>query len=68
MIFMSMSINRRANGFAKCAKTGGPKKFENVRGIAGEGGVVPAPDLVPAVTMPEEQPHRPWLVPGAGRL
>jgi hypothetical protein len=29
---------------------------------------IAAPDLAQGVTPPAEQPHRPWLVPRAGRL
>jgi hypothetical protein len=36
--------------------------------IAGEVAAVAASDLAKSVMTPAEQPHRPWLVPGAGTL
>jgi hypothetical protein len=38
------------------------------RAVAGEAAVIPVPDLDQGTMTPEEQPHRPWLVPGAGTL
>ena len=58
----------RAKGFKKWADVHQPEKLGGARAGAGEGGVIAAPDLAQGVTTPAEQPHRPWLVPGAGRL
>jgi hypothetical protein len=58
----------RAKGFMKWADVHQPKRLGGARTGAGEGGVIVAPDLAQGVTTPAEQPHRPWLVPGAGTL
>jgi hypothetical protein len=57
-----------ATGFIKWANVHQPEKLGGARAGAGEGGVITAPDLAEGVMTPAEQPHRPWLVPGAGRL
>jgi hypothetical protein len=57
----------RAKGFMKWADAH-PERLDEARTVAGEGGVIAVPDLAQAVTMLVEQPHRPWLVPGAGTL
>ena len=45
-------------------------KIAAARALAGETAVISAPDLDldKGLIDPEEQPHRPWLVPGAGAL
>ena len=58
----------RAKGFMKWADAHQPERLGDARIGAGEGGVIAAPDLDQEVTAPAEQPHRPWLVPGAGTL
>jgi hypothetical protein len=58
----------RAKGFKKWADVHQPEKLGGARAGAGEGGVIVAPDLDQGMTTPAEQPHRPWLVPGAGTL
>jgi hypothetical protein len=58
----------RAKGFKKWADAHQPERLSDARIGAGEGGVIAAPDLAQGVTTPAEQPHRPWLVPGAGTL
>ena len=57
----------RAKGFMKWSDAY-RLKLGGARAGAGEGGVIEAPDLDQGVTAPAEQPHRPWLVPGAGTL
>jgi hypothetical protein len=57
----------RAKGFMKWADAHQPEKLGGARAGAGEGGVI-APDLDQGLMTPAEQPHRPWLVPGAGTL
>jgi hypothetical protein len=54
----------RAKGFRKWADTHQP---DGKGGRDGSAAVV-IPALDDAVLTPPEQPHRPWLVPGAGRL
>jgi hypothetical protein len=44
------------------------ERLGEARTVAGEGAVIAAPELAQAVMTPAEQPHRPWLVPGAGTL
>ena len=58
----------RAKGFKKWADVHQPEKLGGARAGAGESGVIAAPDLAQEGTTPAEQPHRPWLVPGAGTL
>ena len=66
---MSISLaDSRAKGFKKWSDAHQPERLGDARTGAGEGGVIAAPDLAQGVTTPAEQPHRPWLVPGAGTL
>jgi hypothetical protein len=58
----------RAKGFKKWADIHQPEKLGSARGAVDEGSVIAALDLDQEVTAPAEQPHRPWLVPGAGTL
>ena len=58
----------RANGFAKWADAHQPEKLADARDGAGEATVIAARALARGATTTAEQPHRPWLVPGAGRL
>jgi hypothetical protein len=57
-----------AKGFMKWADAHQPEALGDARAGAVAGSVIAAPDLAQGVTTPPEQPHRPWLVPGAGRL
>ena len=57
-----------AKGFKKWADIHQPEKLDGARAGADEGSVIAASDLDQEVTAPPEQPHRPWLVPGAGTL
>jgi hypothetical protein len=45
-----------------------PEKLGDARDGASEAGVMAARALAQGAPTPAEQPHRPWLVPGAGRL
>jgi hypothetical protein len=58
----------RANGFKKWADIYQPEKLGGARAGADEASVIAAPDFDHGVTAPAEQPHRPWLEPGAGTL
>ena len=64
---MGISMNSRTSGFRKWSEAHDPK-IVTARAAAGEDAVVAAPDLDIGLMTPEEQPHRPWLVPGAGTL
>ena len=55
-----------AKGFRKWADTHQPGDEKCGRGGGSAALVIPAPDDAPLIY--PEQPHRPWLVPGAGRL
>jgi len=57
----------RATGFMKWAEAHQPEPGD-ARARAGDGSAVAAPDLAERATTPPEQPHRQWLVPGAGRF
>jgi hypothetical protein len=57
----------RAKGFKKWSYAH-PETLGDARAGAGEGDVIAAPDLAQGLMTPAEHPHRPWLVPGAGRL
>jgi hypothetical protein len=55
----------RVNGFVRWADA---FQLGDARDRAGEGGAMAARALAQGAPRPAEQPHRPWLVPGAGRL
>jgi hypothetical protein len=57
----------RTKGFMKWYDAH-PERLGEARTVAGEIAVVAASDLAKSVMTPAEQPHRPWLVPGAGTL
>ena len=65
---MAMSINSSMSGFRKWSEAQELKKRAKTRAGAGESGGAAAPDADQEVITPDEMPHRPWLVPGAGRL
>jgi hypothetical protein len=58
----------RAKGFKKWADIHQPETLGGAHAGTDEGSLIAAPDLDQEVTAPAEQPHRPWLVPGAGTL
>jgi hypothetical protein len=64
---MGISMNSRTSGFRKWSEAHDPK-IASARAVAGKAAVISTPELDQKVTTPEEQPHRPWLVPGAGTL
>jgi hypothetical protein len=57
----------RTKGFMKWCDAH-PERLGGARTVAGEVAVMAAPDLAQAVMTSAEQPHSPWLVPGAGTL
>src|ERR1700738_5424856 len=65
-LIMGISMTVRTSGFRKWSEAHDPKIA--VRAVAGEAAVISAPDLDQGLMTPAEQPHRPWLVPGAGTL
>ncbi len=65
---MAISINSSTSGFRKWSEALELKKREKARVGAGEnGGAAALVDDQELVTS-DETLHRPWLVPGAGRL
>lgn len=64
---MGISMRSPTSGFRKWSEAHDPK-VAAARAAAGEAAVISVPDLDQAMMAPEDQPHRPWLVPGAGML
>ena len=64
---MGISMNSRTGGFRKWSEAHDPK-FVGARAAAGEAADIRAPEPDQEATPPKDQPHRPWLVPGAGTL
>lgn len=64
---MDIAMNSPTSGFRKWSEPHDPK-IAGSRAVTGEAAVISVPDLDKGMTIPEEQPHRPWLVPGAGTL
>src|SRR5271169_5076733 len=64
---MGISMSSPTSGFRKWSEAHDPK-IAGARAVAGEPAVILVPALDQAIVTPEEQPHRPWRVPGAGTL
>jgi hypothetical protein len=64
---MGISMRSPTSGFRKWSEAHDPK-VAAARAAAGEAAVISVPDLDQAMMTREDQPHRPWLVPGAGTL
>jgi hypothetical protein len=64
---MAISMISPTSGFRKWSEAHDPKTAA-ARAVASEAAVIPVPDLDRGMKTPEEQPHRPWLVPGAATL
>jgi hypothetical protein len=65
---MGISINSSTSGFRKWSEAQQLKRVDDTRGKAGQAGGLAAPDDAQEVITPDQMPHRPWLVPGAGKL
>jgi len=65
---MGISMNPKMSGFRKCAEIHQLEKIDKTCTRAKEGGGVAAADGGQGATTQDRLPHRPWLVPGAGRL
>jgi hypothetical protein len=65
---MTISMNSSTSGFRKWSEAQELKRRGEGRAEAGEVTVIPGPDADQGVIPPAEEPHRPWLVPGTGRL
>jgi hypothetical protein len=65
---MVISMNSSNSGFRKWSEAQELKRIGEVRAGAAEGGGDVPLDLDQVVITPDETPHRPWLVPGAGKL
>ncbi len=64
---MGISMNSRTSAFRKWADAHDPK-IAGARAAADDAAVISAQVPDQRVTAPEEQAHRPWLVPGNGTL
>jgi len=58
----------RTTGLKKRSNVHQPEISKDVGAAADDGAVAADPDLDGTVTTLPERPHRPWLVPGVGRL
>jgi hypothetical protein len=65
---MGISINSTKSGLRKWSEAQELKRKGEVRAGAAQGGVDVSSDLDQGMITPKETPHRPWLVPGAGKL
>ena len=65
---MALSINSSTSGFRKWSEAQEIKGRATAGAEAGEVAIIPAQGVDQAVAPPAEQPHRPWFVPGAGKL
>jgi hypothetical protein len=65
---MAISINSSTSGFRKWSEAQEQRKLDDTRGEAALAGGIANPDAGQAVMTPDQTPHRPWLVPGAGKL
>jgi hypothetical protein len=65
---MGISMNPKLSGFRNWAEIHEPTKIDEARIGAKEGEVVAATDLGQETKPSGPRPHRPWLVPGAGKL
>jgi len=65
---MALSINSSTSGFRKWSEAQELKQRGEPRAEAGGVAVILAPGIDQAVMPPAEPPHRPWLVPGAGKI
>ena len=65
---MALLMNRSTSGFRKWSEAQELKRRGEARAEVGEVAIIPAPGVNQVVMPPGEQPHRPWLVPGAGKI
>jgi hypothetical protein len=65
---MTIAINSSTSGFRKWSEAQELERRGKARAEADEGTIIPGSAVDPGVMPPAEQPHRPWLVPGAGKL
>jgi hypothetical protein len=63
---MAISIKSTTSGFRKWSEAQELKKLNNTD--AANESVVAAADAEQGAIISNETPHRPWLVPGAGKL
>jgi hypothetical protein len=64
---MAMSINSSTSGFWKWSEAQELKRVDEAR-AAGVDDVIATPEADQGVMTQDEKPHRPWLVPGQGKL
>jgi hypothetical protein len=67
MPVMGISMSSPTSGFRKWSEAHDPK-IAAARAAAAKVAVIPVLDPDQEIMTPDEQPHRPWLVPGTGTL
>jgi hypothetical protein len=65
---VGISIDIKTSGLKNWAKSPRREKIDEARTGVNEGGVITAADVDQGKKTPDCQPHRPWLVPGVGKL
>jgi len=58
----------RTNGFEEAREAYQPEINKDIRVSKGDGEAAADPDADNSAVISLERPHRPWVVPGAGRL
>jgi len=65
---MAISMNSNTSGFRKWSEALELRKLDDIRGETVIADDIADPDVGQDVMTPDQTPHRPWLVPGAGKL
>ena len=65
---MAISVNSRTSGFRKWSEAQELRKLDDTRGEAVLAGGIASLEVAQEVMTPDQTLHRPWLVPGAGKL
>ena len=65
---MAILINGSKSGFRKWSEAQELRKLDDTRGEAVLAGGIASLEVGQEVMTPDQTPHRPWLVPGAGKL
>ena len=65
---MAISINSNTSGFRNWSEALELRKLDDTRGETVIAGDIADSDVGQEVMTPDQTPHRPWLVPGAGKL
>lgn len=65
---MTITIDSRISGFRKWAEARQPKTSDRVPAGHDRGGGIAAAPVAGSVIPQDQATHRPWLVPGVGKL